>query len=282
MRYRKRLQWIGLALLLVVLVTALDRAKLLPVPADVDPATEVSEESVMAATTTPSVAPLEPRSASSPSTAVSDDVYEVVAVVDGDTIDVNINGVVSRVRYIGINTPETVHPTRAVECFGTEASARNKLLVAGKYVGLEKDVSETDKYGRLLRYVYVDGEMVNELLVREGFANVSTYPPDVRYTERFLTAERLARAEGKGLWGEGCEPYQNSAAVSTAEAPAAVSGGSTCTIKGNISAEGERIYHVLGCQSYERTVITEAKEERWFCSEEEARAAGWRKALNCP
>ena len=100
----------------------------------------------------------------------------VSKVVDGDTIQLSDG---RKVRYIGIDTPETVHPSKAVECYGQEASVKNKELVLGKTVGLEKDVSDTDRYGRLLRYVYLDGIMINDLLVKEGFAKASSYPPDV-------------------------------------------------------------------------------------------------------
>ena len=132
---------------------------------------------------------------------------EVVKVVDGDTIDVRLNGQVKRLRYIGVNTPETVDPRRGVECFGKEASEENKKIVGGQTVFLEKDVSDTDRYDRLLRYVYLSlntGEMllVNDYLVREGFAQVSTYPPDVKYVERFKDAENEARNNNKGLWGK--------------------------------------------------------------------------------
>ncbi len=90
-------------------------------------------------------------------------------MVDGDTIDVLMEGREYRVRYIGIDTPETVHPTRGEEPYGREASSRNKELVSGQTVYLEKDVSETDRYGRLLRYVWLaDGSMVNATLVAEG------------------------------------------------------------------------------------------------------------------
>ncbi|MDA0263713.1 MAG: thermonuclease family protein [Chloroflexi bacterium] len=127
---------------------------------------------------------------------------QVVNVVDGDTIDVLIDGIPHRVRYIGIDTPETVHPARGVEPYGKEASARNRELVEGVTVYLEKDVSETDRYDRLLRYVWLeDGTMVNEMLVAEGYAQVSTFPPDVKYAERFLVAQRAARDAGLGLWG---------------------------------------------------------------------------------
>jgi micrococcal nuclease len=129
----------------------------------------------------------------------------VVDVVDGDTIKVDINGAIYTVRYIGIDTPETVHPTVPIEWMGPESSAANKDLVAGKEVVLERDVSETDQYGRLLRYVWIDGGdawlLVNLELVRLGFANASTWPPDVAYQELFRDAEADARDAGVGLWG---------------------------------------------------------------------------------
>lgn len=103
-------------------------------------------------------------------------------------------------RYIGIDTPETVHPSKPVEYMGKEASAKNKELVDGKTVRLEKDVSETDKYGRLLRYVYVGDLFVNAELVRLGYAQVATYPPDVKYQDLFLVLQREAREAGRGLW----------------------------------------------------------------------------------
>ncbi|MEX0625564.1 MAG: thermonuclease family protein [Chloroflexota bacterium] len=131
---------------------------------------------------------------------------QVVDVVDGDTIKVEINGGVFTVRYIGIDTPETVHPTVPVEWMGAEASMANTLLVEGQEVWLEKDISEVDQYGRLLRYVWLqqgtDWLLVNYELVRLGFANSSTYAPDVLYQELFLEAEGEARGAGSGLWGE--------------------------------------------------------------------------------
>lgn len=130
----------------------------------------------------------------------------VVYIVDGDTIDVDVDGTVQRVRYIGMDTPETKHPDMAVECFGPEASAKNEELVAGKTVYLEKDVSETDRYGRLLRYVWIGHPgalvMVNEELVRQGYASVATFPPDVKYQARFLAAQEDARSNGRGLWSK--------------------------------------------------------------------------------
>lgn len=195
---------------------------------------------------------------------------QVLRVIDGDTIEL-VGG--ERVRYIGIDTPESVHPSRPVECFAKEAAAQNRALVEGKNVVLVRDITDRDKYGRLLRYVYVDGVFVNEKLVRDGYATVVTYPPDVAHTEAFLAAQRQAREANRGLW-DACIGEDTDAQSSFA--PAA------CPVKGNISVgSGERIYHVPGCEYYSRTVITESKGERWFCSEAEALAAGWRKALNC-
>jgi micrococcal nuclease len=127
---------------------------------------------------------------------------QVVDVVDGDTIKVSIDGQVYTVRYIGIDTPETVDPAKPVQWMGPEASAANRALVEAKTVYLEKDVSETDRYGRLLRYVYLpDGTFVNAELVRLGYAQPSTYPPDVKYQDLFRQIEQEAREAGVGLWG---------------------------------------------------------------------------------
>ena len=126
---------------------------------------------------------------------------KVINVVDGDTIKIEGSQVV---RYIGIDTPETVHPSKPIQCYGKEASDKNKELVEGKEVKLEKDVSETDKYGRLLRYIWLGDMLVNEYLVREGYAQSSSYPPDVKYQDRFVEAQKQAREEKKGLWGDVC------------------------------------------------------------------------------
>lgn len=123
--------------------------------------------------------------------------YLVIRVVDGDTIEIEGG---QKVRYIGIDTPETVSPSKPVQCFGKEASEKNKELVLGKRVKLEKDISETDKYGRLLRYVWIDDIFVNDYLVRQGYASASTYPPDVKYSEQFVQAQQEAVGNNRGLW----------------------------------------------------------------------------------
>lgn len=125
----------------------------------------------------------------------------VTRVIDGDTIEI-AGG--KKVRYIGIDTPELKHPSKPVECFSAQATEKNKALVEGKEVRLESDVSETDRYGRLLRYVYVDDMFVNDVLVREGFAQASSYPPDVKHQDLFAESERYAVQNELGLWGDVC------------------------------------------------------------------------------
>jgi micrococcal nuclease len=115
-----------------------------------------------------------------------------------------LDGSEERIRLIGIDTPETVDPRRPVQCFGERASDRTREIVAGRVVALEKDVSETDRYGRLLRYVWVDGRMLNARLVEEGYASASRYPPDVKHAALFDALQAEAREAGRGLWRE-CE-----------------------------------------------------------------------------
>jgi micrococcal nuclease len=124
----------------------------------------------------------------------------VVRVIDGDTIQVRIGARLETVRYIGVNTPELHHPMRGAEPGGREASAVNGEIVAGKRVRLELDVQTRDRWGRLLAYVWVDTIMVNAELVRRGYAQVMTVPPNVRYQGLFLGLERDARQARRGLW----------------------------------------------------------------------------------
>jgi micrococcal nuclease len=124
----------------------------------------------------------------------------VVRVVDGDTIQVRIGDRVESVRYIGVNTPEIHHPTRGEEPGGRKASAVNRQLVAGKQVRLELDVQARDRYGRLLAYVWIGDVMINAEMVRLGFAQVMTIPPNVRHQALFVKLQRDARDARRGLW----------------------------------------------------------------------------------
>lgn len=135
----------------------------------------------------------------------------VVRVVDGDTLVVDADGVDERVRLIGINTPESVDRNRPVMCFGKEASAHlEELLPEGAPVRLERDVEARDRYDRLLAYVYraADGEFVNLAMVRDGYAQQYTFPPNVAHTEQFGDAERVARRDGVGLWSACEQPFE--------------------------------------------------------------------------
>ncbi len=134
--------------------------------------------------------------------------------IDGDTIQVrDSQNRFFKVRFIGVDTPETRHPKKGVEYYGKEAAAfTKKQLPLGKKVYLEKDVSETDRYGRLLRYVWlakpsdsgreseIRGKMLNAVLLLDGYARNATYPPDVRHSKLFAKYAREARAHSKGLW----------------------------------------------------------------------------------
>ncbi len=233
--------------------------------------------------------------------------YKIVKVVDGDTIDVDINGKIERIRMIGINTPETVDPKKPVECFGKEASDKAKELLSGREVRLEVDTTQTDrdKYNRLLRYVWrEDGLFYNLEIIKQGYAYEYIYDLPYRYQKEFKAAQNDAESKKLGLWANNAcvqgEFGQNQAAVSsfstsgsssqsteqsstkTAPQAQAEKTSGVCLIKGNISSSKEKIYHVEGCGSYNKTVIDTDAGEKWFCTEDEAVKAGWRKAKNCP
>src|ERR1700675_4744975 len=124
----------------------------------------------------------------------------VTAVVDADTIYVRVDGRIEKVRYIGMDTPETKHPVKGEEPGGKQATALNRLLVMGKTVRLELDVREPDRHRRCPPYLYVGDLMVNAELVRLGYAHAMTVPPNVAYASRFVSLERQAREAGRGLW----------------------------------------------------------------------------------
>jgi micrococcal nuclease len=124
----------------------------------------------------------------------------VVRVVDGDTIHVRVGDRIEKVRYIGVNTPEVHHPRKGEEPGGREATAINRTLVDTRRVRLETDVQTRDRHGRLLAYVWVGDLMVNAELVRRGYAQVMTVPPNVRHQALFVKLQRDAREAGRGLW----------------------------------------------------------------------------------
>ena len=141
--------------------------------------------------------------------STQNNLYKVVKVIDGDTVAVEINGKKETIRLIGIDTPETVDPRKPVECFGIEASNKAKEILTGKSVKLEADsiVGERDKYGRLLRYIFLeDGTNFNKMMISEGYAYEYTYNSPYKYQDEFKQAEKEAKEAKEGLWADGvCE-----------------------------------------------------------------------------
>lgn len=126
--------------------------------------------------------------------------YLVTKVVDGDTV--YVSGIDTRIRLIGVNTPETVSPSKPVQCFGPEASDYLKNLLLGKKVGLESDEAsgDTDIYGRPLRYVYYNGENINQKLILEGYGKEADYGSEYKYSSEFKASQQDAISNNRGLW----------------------------------------------------------------------------------
>lgn len=190
-------------------------------------------------------------------------------VVDGDTAEVTINGNQYKLRFIGVDTPETVHPSKPVEYFGKEASDFTKEKLEDKEIYLEKDVSDTDRYGRKLRYIWLEKpddkenptfeeikeKNFNAILLDQGYGKLSTFPPDVKYVEEFKEIEKEARKNKRGLWSENEEKSIKQE-----------------KIKGNTNS---KIYHTPDGKYYDK--ISE-KNTIYFNSEKEAIENGYRKS----
>ncbi|MED3662181.1 thermonuclease family protein [Ureibacillus sp. FSL K6-8385] len=208
---------------------------------------------------------------------------EVVSVVDGDTIKVKINGQTETVRFLLVDTPETNHPRLGEQPFGQDAKEFTKKMLEGKTVQLEKDVSDRDKYGRLLYYVYVDGKSVQEELLKNGLARVAyVYVPNTKYVDRYYEIQKEAQKKGVGIWSIENYAQEDGFHEEVIEKNSGKNDSSSngsageCNIKGNISSNGEKIYHMPGQQFYDVTKIDPSKGERYFCSREEAERAGFR------
>lgn len=226
--------------------------------------------------------------------------YTVLSVTDGDTIRIDYNGTDTPIRLIGIDTPENVDPRTTVQCFGEESSDYLKSILTGKQVSIESDPtqSDRDKYDRLLRYVYLDGKDVGLQIIANGYGHEYTYNIPYQKQSEYKTAEKTAETSNLGLWSPStCNGDTSKSAIRAQEstleptstqettsepaqtpAPTPDTQTTECLIKGNISSKGEKIYHVPGQQYYNETKITPSKGERYFCTEEEAVAAGWRKS----
>ena len=208
-------------------------------------------------------------------------VGQVVEVIDGNTILVNLGDRAETVRYIGINTQETIRPTPGVEPAVGEAAEANRQLVARQQIRLELDMQERDRDGRLLAYVYVADKMVNAELVRRGSAEVMTVQPNVRHRELFVTAEQEARDQRRGLWADPSEPTTPSSVEHAARQGSegrpgvAPDGVWACPtpqpIKGQFTAytTGRCLYHLPEGELYSTT-----KPVRCYATVEDARQDG--------
>jgi micrococcal nuclease len=198
--------------------------------------------------------------------------YPVTKVIDGDTFKVEYEGREETIRLLLVDTPETVHPSKPVQPFGQQASDFLKKKLTDQRVVLELDLSERDRYGRILAYAYdTEGNMINEILLEKGLARVAyIFPPNTKYVDRFQAIQEKAREQEVGIWS--IENYVTAEGFKSEDsAPKSVD--PKCSIKGNINSDDEKIYHLPSGQYYERT-----KAEKMFCSEKEAEEAGFRRS----
>lgn len=210
--------------------------------------------------------------------------HDVLSVYDGDTIAVSLDGARERVRIIGIDAPEMARSGTAAECYAQPATSRLQHLMQSNRVHLLADPTQADRdrYDRLLRHVVLDGGgHVALILLEEGYVVERQYAAPYQWQPELRAAQERAQANGLGLWAACATPANVPVPPVTPvrpSEPAPPVDPAACVIKGNINNDGERIYHVPGQQYYGDTVVSPQKGERWFCSEEEAIHAGWRKA----
>ena len=209
-----------------------------------------------------------------PNLAIADSLNcpcKVVKVTDGDTVNVlDQTRSLHKIRLGGIDAPERK------QAFGRKSTQNLAKYVAGQ--NIEVEYSKRDRYGRIIGKLMKDGQDVNLLQIKDGFAwHYKYYQKDQSERDRTLysKAEIEARKKKAGLWSAAATPPWEWRRKGNQETT-----NTGCNIKGNINSKGKRIYHVPGGSWYGRTRINEAKGERWFCSEEEARAAGWRASFN--
>lgn len=194
--------------------------------------------------------------------------YKVVKVVDGDTIAVDFNGKEERVRLIGVDTPESVHPDAAKNVEeGKIASNFTKAKLEGKEIALEFDVQERDKYSRLLAYVWFGGEMFNKTLLKEGYAQIATFPPNVKYVDDFTKIQEEARKNNKGLWSNNTFNSQSNTGTSVIKTTGKYVG----------STDSDK-YHYPTCR-WAKKILKE--NEIWFDTIEEAKEHGYKPCEVC-
>lgn len=215
---------------------------------------------------------------------LAEDEVLVTRVIDGDTIVVDgLPRGDSRgelVRLSGINAPDKD------ECYFNRSTEYLTNLIEGKTVRLQKDVTGMDNFGRLIRYVILpsghekdDDILVNDALIRQGYAFSVSSPPDNRYNRLFPAAEQEAKRENRGMWAACNYEKQDDPRRQQHTPPP----NPDCTIKGNISEQGFGLtYFVPGCNNYDRVQVDTRRGERYFCTEQEAIDAGFHRATDCP
>jgi len=216
-------------------------------------------------------------SETSPSTApaLELDSVMVTKIIDGDTIEINYE---TRVRLLGVDAPEKE------KCYYQEAKDALEDLVLEKEVKLEKDISETDKFNRLLRYVFLASSdrlsndlFVNEYLAQQGYVRALSVEPDHKYRALLVAAQGQARINQQGIWTECLEQMSEEELKQMGDPPP----DPNCIIKGNISIKG-RIYFMPDSALYEQVKINLGRGEKYFCTEGEAQDAGFRKSASHP
>jgi len=204
------------------------------------------------------------------------ELVEVVRVVDGDTIEIN-NEIM--VRLLGIDAPEQG------DCYYNEAKQALNELVLGEDIRLEKDIFGTDNFGRLLRYVFVPEQdfindvFVNDYLLEQGFADTLFMSNSQKYRDILIHSRNEAVTDERGMWGA-CEQEleEKTSTFETNDPPP----NPDCIIKGNISEHGYgKTYFFPGCPNYNRVKVDFEKGDRYFCTNEEAEAAGFKMAEGC-
>ena len=181
---------------------------------------------------------------------------KIIRVIDGDTFDLE-NG--ERIRLALINAPE--YPK---DCMGVDAKARLEELVLNKTVSIER--IQKDNFGRIIALVYLNKLLVNEILVEEGFAYFDGRGVLNINSLNIERAQEKAKLTGRGVWSSLCQTQKEG-----------------CLIKGNYrSADNTRIFHTPDCYNYDKITIKPGTTDRWFCTEQEALNAGFRKSLDCP
>ena len=233
----------------------------------------------------------------STNTSVSDDntntfntkLYKVIRVVDGDTLIIDYNGTEERVRLIGVDTPESVHPNEEKNTkFGKKASEFSKNYLENKEVTLEFDVQERDQYGRLLAYVYLNNVMYNKTLLQEGYAKIATYPPNVKYVDDFTAIQEEARNNKKGLWGyettsntSKASPKTSSSNTTTTNTTTTSTVDSDSNNSGNIEYNGQTVYKSKTGSKYHYSPTCSNMKNPTEITLEEAENLGLEPCKNC-